>query len=268
MDELTHLSVGQRIKHWRTKRGLSQLDLALECDTSTRHLSFIETGKSLPARELLIAFTDALDVPLISRNNLLISAGYAPLLENTGLKEGELAEIRKVMSAMIDSMNPHPASIVDLRWNIIGSNTAFERVASHFVADQSILDQYPLNMTTLLCHPKGLAPAMENFSEVYDATYGKVHRVMAVIGETEPVKELLRELKQFRPADASDEIGTPQVTTTVRLNKDGQQLNLTNVIASLGSPFNIILQELQLDIALPADAASKELLEKISRDEV
>jgi transcriptional regulator with XRE-family HTH domain len=150
---------GDHLRHWRQHRRLSQLDLAHEADISTRHLSFVETGRSVPSREMVLRLSERLDIPLRERNALLVAAGYAPMYRERPLNDPALDSARQAVELLLKSHEPYPALALDRHWNIVATN----RMVPHLLAgaDASLL-QAPINVLRLSLHPKGLAPRIAN----------------------------------------------------------------------------------------------------------
>ncbi|HSI55234.1 MAG TPA: helix-turn-helix domain-containing protein, partial [Ramlibacter sp.] len=153
---------GEHLRHWRQHRRLSQLDLAQEADISTRHLSFVETGRSVPSREMVLRLAERLDVPLRERNALLVAAGYAPMYRERPLDDPALSPAKQAVDLILRSHEPYPALAVDRHWNLLAAN----RMLPHLLAtvDPSLL-QGPVNVLRLSLHPQGLAPKIVNLAQ-------------------------------------------------------------------------------------------------------
>ena len=153
---------GQQLRQWRERRRLSQLQLALEVEMSTRHLSFVETGRAQPSRDMIIRLADYLDIPLRARNHILLAAGLAPEFEETGLSDPEMAEALAVVEHLLKAHEPFPALAVDRHWNMVAANGAMalltEQIAPHLM-------QPPVNVLRLALHPDGLAPQIVNYEQ-------------------------------------------------------------------------------------------------------
>ena len=254
-------SIGEQLKLWRTRSHISQLELALECNSSSRHLSFLETGKAHPTRELLLDLTRVLHVPLRSRNTLLISAGYAPLFEETGLSDQEMKEIRNMLSIMVHKYNPYPSTLIDRHWNIIESNTTFQRMCSAFVHDASLLGKKPLNLLRIFLDPDCVGRSIQNFNDTYSTMLNRARRFVNIMGSDAENKNLLNEVLQYRPKNpkALDE-DIPQLVMPLHLKKNELELSLFTMVATMGGPLNITLQEMQMEFALPTDENSNRVL--------
>ena len=154
--------VGDLLREWRQRRRLSQLDLAGEAEISTRHLSFVESGRAQPSREMVLHLADRLEVPLRERNVLLVAAGYAPVFRERQLADPVLASARQAIDLVLKGHEPYPALAVDRHWTMVASNAAVARLIAG--ADASLL-QPPVNVLRLSLHPKGLAPRIANLTE-------------------------------------------------------------------------------------------------------
>src|SRR4051794_29846774 len=155
-------TVGPMLRTWRTRRRLSQLDLALDAGVSARHLSFLETGRSRPSERMVLQLAETLDVPLRERNRLLLAAGYAPVYSQHGLYEPELAPIRTALDQLLKAHEPFPAVVVDRGWNMVAANEA-TGLLTHGVA--AVLLQPPANVLRIALHPDGMAPRIANLGE-------------------------------------------------------------------------------------------------------
>jgi transcriptional regulator with XRE-family HTH domain len=153
---------GDHLRDWRQRRRLSQLDLAQEAEISTRHLSFVETGRSVPSREMVLRLAERLDVPLRERNAMLVAAGYAPMYRERPLDDPALAPARKAIDALLKSHEPHPALAVDRHWNLVAANGMLPHLMQG--ADDSLL-MPPVNVLRLSLHPKGLASKIANLAQ-------------------------------------------------------------------------------------------------------
>src|ERR1700733_12181883 len=155
-------SVGDHLKGWRQRRRLSQLDWATEARISARHLSFVETGRSAPSREMILHLAEQLDIPMRERNVLLVAAGYAPLFPERALDAPELKAEREAIGLLLEGHKPYPAFALDRHWNIAASNNALPELFEGI--DPALLER-PVNAMRLSLHPKGLAPRILNLAE-------------------------------------------------------------------------------------------------------
>ncbi|MFC4053837.1 helix-turn-helix domain-containing protein [Actinomadura syzygii] len=252
--------VGERLRAWRQRRRLSQLELASEADVSTRHLSFVETGRSTPSREMVLRLAEHLDVPLRDRNLLLVSAGYAPVFEETPIEEPRMDSVRAALKQVLDGHEPYPAVVVDRFWNLVDANGA----AAFFMegAAPELLEP-PLNVLRLSMHPDGLARKILNLAEWRAHMIDRVRRHVALTADAS-LAQLYRELRSY-PGDVGEAIAPPpghEVFVPLRMRLDGRELSFFTTIATFGTPVDITLAELAIESFYPADAATGEYLRK------
>lgn len=247
--------VGDRLRAWRQRRRLSQLELALEADVSTRHLSFVETGRSLPSRDMVLRLSEHLDVPLRERNLLLVAAGYAPVYAETSMQEPRMDSVRAALRQVLEGHMPYPAVVVDRFWNLIDSNDA----AGIFMegAPPELLEP-PLNVLRLSMHPAGVARHIVNLGEWRDHMISRIRRHVALTAD-EGLARLYRELRDY-PADGAEsraEVGAPatgnEVVVPLRIVMDGRELSFFSTIATFGSPIDVTVAELAIESFYPAD---------------
>ena len=264
MDDFKTAPIGERIKHWRSQRKISQLDLALECDTSARHISFIETGKAQPTRELLISLAEAMDIPISARNNILISAGFAPQYEETGLSEEDMQQVRHTLENMVEQNGINPSALIDRHWNISYYNPAFMALCQYFIDDASLWQQQPLNMLRLTLHPEGLIKYCTHPCELYSIMMSRARRAMTVVEDDPACEQLMREMSGYKPAGLeAGYMCLPQLITPLSLSKGDRQIKLSTMTATLGEPLNITLRELQLELGFACDEHSRQQMEQL-----
>jgi transcriptional regulator with XRE-family HTH domain len=259
---------GELLKDWRKRTGVGQIDLALECDTSSRHLSCVETERAHPSRHLLLRLCATLDIPLRARNSILISAGYAPLYEKTGLSDPEMAEARKVLENILRNNEPNPTMLLDSNMDIVMYNNGFKKLLSFFLVDPAMLlaEDKP-NLCRLTIHPRGLAPHIVGFEQVYRIMTERARRSLLTGAPDQRLREVLRELAQYAPEDKSPE-ETPmgQLVMPLTMERDGRRISIATTSATLGSNLNVTLQELFIETAYPMDEASEAALCSITED--
>lgn len=259
-------AVGTLLRHWRTRRGRSQMALALDVGVSPRHLSFVETGRSRPSAELLLALSEELSVPLRERNVLLLAAGYAPRYTESALDDAALGRVRAALQRMLDTHHPYPGVVIDRVWNIVLAN----RAAEAMVADlPPHLLGPPVNVFRACLHPDGLAARTRNFAEWSAYLLEQLSRSAALTGDP-ALSRLLDEVMayptvaggavQSRPA--ADE---PTLLVPLRLDAGGgRELSLFTTLTTFGTPRDITLAELSVELFFPADDASDALLRQAS----
>jgi transcriptional regulator with XRE-family HTH domain len=257
--------VGDLLREWRQRRRLSQLDLASEAEISTRHLSFLETGRSQPSRDMVLHLAERLDVPLRERNLLLVAAGFAPVFPERPLQDPALEAARKAIDLVLAGHEPYPALAVDRHWQLVAANAAVTRLIAG--ADTSLL-RPPVNVLRLSLHPEGLAPRIANYHEWRVHLLIRLRRQVDVTAD--PVlTDLLTELAAFpapsgaRPARPLRN-GDPAVVVPFQLSTDTGVLSFVSTTTVFGTPLDITLSELALESFFPADAATADALRRLA----
>lgn len=253
-----HKPVGEHLRAWRTRRRLSQMDLALEAEISTRHLSFLETGRAQPSREMVLHLADQLEIPLRERNVILVAAGFAPVFPERSLEDPRLAAARRAVDMILKAHEPYPALLVDLRWNLVAANAAIEPLLAG--VDPELLTE-PVNVIRLSLHPKGLAPRIANLGEWHDHILERLRR-QAELTADPGLLALIEEIRGYpkppapdrRPEDFGD------VVIPFQLMVGDTMLSLFGTTTVFGTPVDITLSELTLETFFPADAATAEVL--------
>ena len=257
-------AVGQLLRDWRTRRRLSQLDLASAAGISSRHLSFVETGRSRPSREMVLHLADQLDVPLRDRNALLIAGGFAPTFHATDFHAPEMQPVREAVDRLLTAHEPYPAILVDRQWTLMAANNA-AMVLVDGVAPE-LLDA-PLNVLRATLHPNGLSSRIQNLDEWFDHILGNLRRQVAVTGD-DGLRALAEELMGYAndlgvvvppPHEGSRAIAIP-----MRLRTDVGELAFITMLATFGTALDITLTELTIETFLPADAATAAALQRRS----
>jgi transcriptional regulator with XRE-family HTH domain len=260
MSTQTH-TVGTMLRDWRRRRRLSQLDLACEADISSRHLSFLETGRSQPSREMVLHLAERLDVPLRERNTMLLAAGYAPVFEERPLGDPTLQAARRVVDLVLAGHEPFPAIAVDRHWSLVASNRAVSPLLAGI--DPSLLEP-PVNVLRLGLHPRGLAPRIVNLPEWRSHLLARLHR--QIDASADPVLvDLLNELSGYpmphgerhQREDKTDFAG---VAVPMQLATEDGILSFLSTTTVFGTPVDITLSELALESFFPADAPTLEAL--------
>jgi transcriptional regulator with XRE-family HTH domain len=258
-------AVGVLLRDWRQRRHMSQLDLACEAEVSTRHLSFLETGRSQPSREMVLHLAELLDVPLRERNALLIAAGYAPVFPERPLDDPALAAARRAVDLVLSGHEPNPALAVDRHWTLVAANRAAGRLLSG--VDPAQL-QPPVNVLRLSLHPNGLASRIRNYEEWRAHVLSRLRR--QVESTADPVlANLAKELSEYPVAEGSrreaaiNEHQYAGVVVPLQLSTDAGVLSLFGTITVFGTPVDITLSELAVESFFPVDAASAEILKQL-----
>jgi transcriptional regulator with XRE-family HTH domain len=254
--------VGEHLREWRQRRRLSQLDLALEAEISTKHLSFVETGRATPSRDMVLHLAERLDVPLRERNLLLLSAGYAPVFSERSLEDPALGAARKAVGLVLAGHEPYPALAIDRYWTLINANKA---VAPLLAGVDASLLQPPVNVLRLSLHPDGLAPRIVNLHEWRAHLLERLRHQIDVTADAILV-DLLAELRGLpapqaragvKPDKAADYAG---IAIPFRLATDAGVLSFFSTTTVFGTPVDVTLSELALESFFPADAETAERL--------
>ncbi|WP_131196369.1 helix-turn-helix domain-containing protein [Lichenihabitans psoromatis] len=251
--------VGDLLREWRQRRRLSQLDLAGEAEISTRHLSFVETGRAAPSRGVLIRLAERLDVPLRARNQMLHAAGFAALYPERSLTAPDMAVARRTVDAILNATAPFPALAVDRHWTLVASNAA---VSGLLVGVDAMLLAPPVNVLRLSLHPKGLAPRIDNFGEWRMHLLLRLQQQIDRSGDAVLVA-LLAELSNF-PSRASSapphDLAGLAVPLRLRLPGLAAPLSMISTTTVFGSPADVTLSEIALECFYPADEATRAAL--------
>jgi len=257
--------VGDFLREWRQRRRLSQLDLALKADVSARHLSFLETGRSQPSREMVLHLAEHLDLPLRERNELLLAAGYAPAYRERPLRDPALSGARQAMERLLAAHEPFPAIAVDRHWTLVAANRAIEPLLKCVAP---ALQRSPINVLRNSLHPDGAAPRIANLPEWRAHVFARLRRQIELTGD--PVlADLLRELRGYpvppgsEPAPADG--GEAAVVVPLRFASPAGMLNLISTTMVFGTPLDVTLSELALEAFFPADAATAEILRRLAQ---
>ena len=261
-------AVGGLIRQWRERRRLSQLTLALDAEISARHLSFLETGRANPSRDMVLLLARVLEVPPRGRNELLLAAGYAPVYHERGLDAPEMAQVRRALQFTLRQQEPYPALVVDGRWNILMSNEGATRLMGLFLDPAEAATLGPPNALRLFYHPRGMRPFIVNWQATAGALIQWLHRD-TLRGRPETAR-LLDELlsypdvpKAWRTLDL-DAPAAPFLA--VELAKDDLHLTFFSTLTSLGVPYDITLDELRVECFFPADEGSEALMRRLARE--
>lgn len=251
-------TVGELLRDWRRRRRLSQLDVSLDAAVSARHLSFVETGRSRPGRDLVLHLAEYLDVPLRERNTLLLAAGYAPAFRETPLDAEAMAPVRAALQQLLTGHDPYPAIIVDGCWNVALANEAALAIMTDGV-DPSLLEAP--NAMRLSLHPQGLAPRVRNLPEFAEHLMLRLQR-QALLSADPAVAALLEEVRGYpgiedhrapsMAAEPSELLFVPMRLTRT----DGTELAFFSTVAAFGTALDITVAELAIEQFFPADEAT------------
>jgi transcriptional regulator with XRE-family HTH domain len=247
-------TIGDLLRDWRQRRRLSQLDLAVEAQVSPRHLSFVETGRSQPSRELVIDLADQLDVPLARTQRHAPRAGYAPVYRETPLDTAEMTPVREALDRLLGSHEPFPAVVTDRRWDLISANRPAQAVLSEGVASELLAP--PINTLRTCLHPSGLAPRIVNFSEYSAHLMEQLHR-QAVLTADPTLYELEKEFAAY-PGVSKNDSHDPMSSLFVPfvLRAGDAELSFFSTLTTFGTALDITMAELTIEALFPADAAT------------
>ena len=253
--------LGEQIREWRQLRRRSQLDLALDAEISTRHLSFIETGRSRPSREMVLLIADHLEVPLRERNAMLLAGGFAPIYGERTLDDPELAAARRAIEIVLGGHEPYPALAIDRHWTLLLANSAVGPLISGAAPE---LLAPPVNVLRLSLHPRGLAPQILNLAEWRAHLLERLKRQLAATADT-ALAELLNELLAYPGADAAGRLtALGAVVVPMRLASPLGELSFFSTTTVFGTPMDITLAELAIETFFPADKATAQRLRELS----
>ncbi len=253
--------VGQLLRTWRERRRLSQLDLAGRAAVSTRHLSFVETGKSRPSRELVLHLSDELDVPLPERNTLLLAGGFAPVYRETPIDDPEMEPVRRALDRVLAGHEPYPAIVVNRRWELVMANDALGLLIEG--VDPELLEP-PVNVLRIALHPRGVAPMVVNFDEYSSHLVSRLRRqvdrtadpdLTALYEEVQEYPDVAVDPSRFEADAAAHDLVLP-----MKLDHPAGHLSFFSTIATFGTAIDITLEDLAIEAFFPADEATGEVL--------
>lgn len=248
--------IGPLLREWRARRRHSQLDVSAETGISTRHLSYVETGRSTPSRVMVLRLAEFYDVPLRDRNALLLAAGYAPAYRARTLDDEDMAPVRGALERILAGHEPYPALVVDRGWHLVLANAAvapfLEGVAPHLL-------EPPVNVLRLSLHPAGMSSRIANLAEWRGHLLDRLAREAAITGDPDTAA-LVRELRDY---PGGEEHPTPEgrIAVTLRLRTDAGELAFISTVTTFGTAVDIALAELSVEAFLPADEATARVLQ-------
>jgi transcriptional regulator with XRE-family HTH domain len=244
--------VGELLRQWRDRRRISQLDLSISAEISTRHLSFVETGRAQPSREMVLRLGEHLDVPLRERNQLLLAAGYAPMYPENGLTDPDLAAARLAVRQLLTGHEPYPAAVVDRGWNLVDANAGIRHLTKHVAAE---LLEPPANVLRVTLHPDGMAPHIMNLGEWRSHLLGRLRRQVAHTADP-ALSDLLEELRGYPCDQPVPEVEVPRpgdIIIPMRIHDGEAELTFFSTVATFGTPLDVTLAELVIESFYPAD---------------
>jgi transcriptional regulator with XRE-family HTH domain len=247
--------LGILLRSWRDLRGKSQLDLSLDSGISQRHISFIESGRSTPGRQVLMDLAQVLDIPLRDRNILLLAAGYAPLYSEGAWDALEMQSITKALQRILRQHEPFPAIVMDRYWNVLMTNDSAPRFFNCFI--DMAARKGPRNMLHLIFDPDGMRPFIANWKEVAKSLFDRVYRESTGRVIDNKTKELLAALLAYPDVKTAWEAPGPKdaalPVVPIGFVKDGQVLNYFSMVTTAGTPQTISTQELRIECMFPMD---------------
>lgn len=257
--------VGPLLRDWRQRRRLSQLDLSLEAEVSARHLSFVETGRAKPSRELVLHLAEHLEVPLRERNSLLMAAGYAPVYQERSLEEEGMEPVRAALDMILAGHDPYPSVIVNRQWDLVSANAAALRILSDGVSPELLAP--PANALRVSLHPDGLAPRIRNLDVYSEHLLSRLQREIAVSADAGLVAlhEELRTYPGVHQGPAVHPDPASMLFVPMVLASDLGDLSFFSTLATFGTALDITLAELSIESFFPADDATADALRALMR---
>lgn len=255
-------TVGDHVRAWRQRRRLTQLDLALNAEISTRHLSFIETGRSQPSRDMVLHLSEQLQVPLRERNAILVAAGYAPLYPQRKLDAPELARARAAVDIVLKGAEPYPALAVDRHWQLVAAN----RMVAPLLAgiDEALLKP-PVNVLRLSLHPRGLAPRIANLAQWRAHVLERLRRQVEATADAALIA-LMDELRGYPGSHAPPrETGFDGIVVPFEIEMPDGHLSFFSTTTIFGTPVDVTLAELALESFFPANEGTAQAMQRLAR---
>jgi transcriptional regulator with XRE-family HTH domain len=251
--------VGPLLRGWRQRRRLSQLEFSLLAGVSTRHLSYVETGRSVPSREMVLHLTERLEVPLRERNRLLLAAGYAPVFGESELGSPRLAAIGEAVRLVLDGHEPYPAAVLDRWWNLVDGNSGIALLTEGVAAD---LLEPPVNVLRVSLHPDGIAPRIVNLGQWRAHLLDRLRRQAEVTADPQ-LAELHDELAGY-PGDDGSRAADPRdaLVVPLRVRHGDGELAFVSMTTTFGTPLDVTVAELVIESFFPADAATAAALRR------
>ena len=253
--------VGSQLREWRQRRRMSQLDLATDADISTKHLSFLETGRAAPSRDMVLHLAERLEVPLRERNMLLVAAGFAPVFSQRALDDPALQNARQAIELVLKGHEPYPALAVDRHWTLLAANKTVGLLLDG--VDAALLKP-PANVLRLSLHPKGIANRIVNLAEWRAHLLARLRHQIDVTADPVLVA-LMDELREYpAPASRKPPTGLDGVVVPLQLDTSEGTLSLFSTTTVFGTPVDVTLSEIALEAFYPADDDAAAALRKLA----
>ncbi|MBC7805629.1 MAG: helix-turn-helix transcriptional regulator [Akkermansiaceae bacterium] len=268
---MTHsppLLVGNLLREWRQRRRMSQMELSFEAEVSTRHLSFVETGRATPSREMVMLLAERLDVPLRERNALLIAAGFAPVFPTRTLADPALAAAREAVEMVLTAHEPYPALAIDRHWTLVTANEAARRLLGGIAPE---LLKVPVNVMRLSMHPAGLAPRIANFRQWRSHLLARLRHQIEITADP-LLRELAKEVgsypvpKTHTPAEPLPGSEVANMVVPLHLVTDSGVLSLLSTTTVFGTAVEVTISEIALENFYPMNADSAALLHRLAEE--
>jgi len=255
--------IGPLLRAWREQRRVTQLELALRADSSARHISFVETGRSRPSEEMVLRLAEHLDVPVRERNALLLAAGYAPRYPETPMDDPALDAVREGIERLIQGYEPYPALVFDAEYHVVAANRG---IAMFLDGVPAALLEPPLNTMRLTLHPQGLAPRIRNLREWRGHLLDQMRRQIA-LRRSESLRKLYEEVAAY-PLPESDDSPeqadpVPHFALPMRIEHEGRTLSFVSSTSTFNTPMDVTVAELAIETFLPADPATAKYLHSL-----
>jgi transcriptional regulator with XRE-family HTH domain len=257
---MTENSAGSLLREWRVRRRMSQLDLASEAEISQRHLSFLESGRAKPSRDMVVHLAEQLEIPLRERNHLLLAAGFAPRYGERKLDDPSLAAAREAVRLVLKGHEPNPAIALDRQWNLVDANAAIAPLLTD-IGDPKLL-QPPINVLRLSLHPRGLAPRIVNLHEWRSHLIERLRHQFDATGD-QALGELERELLSYPSGprtQRTQDTNLQAIAHPLKLRVGNEVLTFISTTTVFGTPLDVTLSELAIESFFAADEATAKAL--------
>ncbi len=258
---------GRLLRRWRQIHGYSQLDLAMTADSSARHISFIETGRSKPSREMVLRLCEVMELPLRERNKLLNAAGYSPAYKETALDQTGLDPVRKVLDIMLANQEPYPATVMNRSFDILMVNHAAAKIMNAIGVPMGGMDGPP-NALKLTLHPNGFKPLVKDWEKAAQHMIQRAHRQLRGKEEDDPLAQVLREVLSYPDIPGEWHFDDPTQDAPpvlpIEFDMNGMVLSFITTIASFGTPQDITAEEIMIESMFPANELTEQVVKSMA----